>query len=413
MNALVARCDRIEDAPSFWFVIIPEEVYDLGRPLSRIPTNEKIQGKTRMSKAEALKLDKQPTLFGLEEAEADVYRYATHFRRQLKARLLSPKIVTQIVRETTLTPDDFLRSDGQRKRRIEDDATVAWKLTTGSYYKAGGRPWQLAGVREGVCYVGLAYKRREATADDGFACCAAQMFLSSGEGVVFRGALGPWYNSDTKQFHIDEPAAKRLIEMVVQEYRDQHDNKPPKELFLHAKSNFSDEEWTGFVSGAPPETNVVGVQISDAQDALKLFRPGKYPVLRGTALLLSESDAYLLTSPGRISCEEYVNGIESALPQTMRAVEIFSKRGVRNKDVADRLNQMFRRRDIRVRIYKTDDIHDRVWIKDSLEAFSIGTSFNGLGNKFAFILPLPSSDVRSFLSELQIRRSELSFSKSV
>ncbi|WP_439401741.1 argonaute/piwi family protein [Bradyrhizobium sp. DASA03068] len=321
VNALVARCDRIEDAPSFWFVIIPEEVYDLGRPLSRIPTKEKIQGKTRMSKAEALKLDKQPTLFGIEEAEADVYKYATHFRRQLKARLLSPKIVTQIVRETTLTPDDFLRSDGQRKRRIEDDATVAWKLATGSYYKAGGRPWQLAGVREGVCYVGLAYKRREATADDGFACCAAQMFLSSGEGVVFRGALGPWYNSDTKQFHIDEPAAKRLIEMVVQEYRDQHDNKPPRELFLHAKSNFSDEEWTGFVSGAPPETNVVGVQISDAHDALKLFRPGKYPVMRGTALLLSDSDAYVWTSG-------YVPRLDTYLgPETPNPVLVRRQRG--------------------------------------------------------------------------------------
>src|SRR5262249_3586621 len=148
------------------FVVIPEDVYDLGRPLSRIPTREKVQGQTRMSKAEALKLDVEPTLFGLDEAEADVYKYATHFRRQLKARLLTPKIVTQIVRETTLTPDDFLKSNGQRKRRIEDDATVAWKLATGAYYKAGGRPWQLAGIRAGVCYVGLAYKRREATIDD-------------------------------------------------------------------------------------------------------------------------------------------------------------------------------------------------------------------------------------------------------
>jgi hypothetical protein len=69
------------------------------------------------------------------------------------------------------------------------------------------------------------------------------MFLTSGEGVVFRGALGPWYHTDTKQFHIDKPAAKRLVEMVVQEYRDQHDGKPPAELFLHAKSYFTDEEW--------------------------------------------------------------------------------------------------------------------------------------------------------------------------
>jgi hypothetical protein len=74
-------------------------------------------------------------------------------------------------------------------RRVEDPATVAWKLSTGAYYKAGGRPWQLAGVRPGVCYVGLVYKRTELTSDQRQACCAAQMFLSTGEGVVFRGAL--------------------------------------------------------------------------------------------------------------------------------------------------------------------------------------------------------------------------------
>ena len=108
-----------------------------------------------MTKSEAQKLDEQPTLYGIEEAEAEVYKYATHFRRQLKARLLSDKIVTQIVRETTLSPFDFLKSNGLPKRRVEDAATIAWKLTTGAYYKDGGRPWQLADVRPGVCSVGL------------------------------------------------------------------------------------------------------------------------------------------------------------------------------------------------------------------------------------------------------------------
>jgi hypothetical protein len=60
--------------------------------------------------------------------------------------------------------------------------------------------------------------------------------------------------------------------MVIKEYRDQHRGTPPSELFLHAKSSFTDEEWKGFTSGAPPGTNVVGVQIADAKDNLKLFR---------------------------------------------------------------------------------------------------------------------------------------------
>jgi hypothetical protein len=321
ITPLIAAASRMEDPPSFWFVVIPEEVYELGRPLSKVPAPERVQGRVRMTKSEALKVDEQPTLFGIEEAEAEVYKYATHFRRQFKARLLTDKIVTQIVRETTLVPGDFLKVNGQPKRRVEDPATIAWKLSTGAYYKAGGRPWQLADVRTGVCYVGLAYKRRDPTGDDRFAVCAAQMFLASGEGVVFRGALGPWYRADSKQYHLDENAARNLVAMVVKQYRDQHDGQPPAELFLHAKSSFTDEEWKGFASGAPPETNIVGVQIADARDNMKLFRPRNYPILRGSALLLADDQAFLWTAG-------YVPRLDTYLgPETPNPLLIRRQRG--------------------------------------------------------------------------------------
>ncbi|MFZ3354605.1 MAG: hypothetical protein WA268_27470 [Xanthobacteraceae bacterium] len=321
VKPLISAASRLESAPTFWFVVIAEEVYELGRPLSKVPLPERIQGNVRMTRDQALKLEDQHTLFGIEEAEADVYKYATHFRRQLKARLLNDKIVTQIVRETTLAPDDFLKSNGQRKRRVEDPATIAWKLLTGAYYKDGGRPWQLANVRAGVCYVGLAYKRRDLISDDRFAVCAAQMFLSNGEGVVFRGALGPWYRADSRQYHLDEDAARNLVAMVVKEYCDQHDQQAPAELFIHAKSSFTEEEWKGFKAGAPSGTNVVGVQIADARDNMKLFRPGNYPVVRGTAVLIDDDQAFLWTAG-------YVPRLDTYLgPETPNPLLIRRQRG--------------------------------------------------------------------------------------
>ncbi len=233
VNRLVDENNRIESPPAFWFVVIPESVYELGRPQSSVKKDERVLGTVTVSQRRARQLAVEPTLFGDEEREAEVYQYAAHFRRQLKARLLKEKIVTQIVRETTLTPGEFRRDNGMPVRRIEDPATIAWKLGTGAYYKAGGKPWQLADVRPGVCYVGLVYKRSELTSDKRHACCAAQMFLTDGEGVVFRGALGPWFQTDTKQFHLDRAAAKSLIEMVIGEYRRLHD-VPPRELFIHA-----------------------------------------------------------------------------------------------------------------------------------------------------------------------------------
>ena len=295
VEPLIEAAHRAEDLPNFWFIVIPEEVYELGRPLSKVPSAVRTIGKVTMTKAAAMTLENEPSLFAEDEEEANYYKYATHFRRQLKARLLADKIVTQIVRDTTLTPQDFLNKGGFPKRRLEDQSTIAWKLLTGAYYKDGGRPWQLADVRPGVCYVGLAYKRRDQTGENGFACCAAQMFLSSGEGVVFRGALGPWFHSDTKQFHLDKNAAEKLVQMVVKEYKAMHNGVPPRELFIHAKSAFTNEEWQGFESAAS-ESNVVGVQIIDAKDSLKLFRLGRYPVIRGSALVVSEKRAYLWTA---------------------------------------------------------------------------------------------------------------------
>jgi hypothetical protein len=296
VTRLIREHNRLENPPAFWFVVIPEIVYELGRPRSVVPKEEQVSGEIKISARQARDLKVQPTLFGTDEEDAAIYEYATHFRRQLKARLLKDRIVTQIVRETTLAPEDFLRDDGRPLRRVEDPATIAWKLGTAAFYKAGGKPWQLANVRSGVCYVGLVYKRSDLSADVRHACCAAQMFLTDGDGVVFRGALGPWFHEDSKQFHLDENAAKNLIQMVTNEYKSQHDDQPPSELFIHATSAFTDEEWKGFCDGSDPKTNLVGVQITDAYDDLKLFRPGAYPVVRGSALITGVRSAYLWTA---------------------------------------------------------------------------------------------------------------------
>ena len=276
VERLVAEQKRNEDPPSFWYVVVPEFIYELGRPMSTVPKAERVDGKVTLKERDALKLATQPTLFGFAEEEAEVYKYEKNFRRQLKARLLEHQVVTQIVRESTLAPNDFLNAKGEPKRRVEDTATIAWKLCSGSYYKSGGRPWQIANMRPGVCYVGLVYKRQDQAGTSRHSVCAAQMFLSDGEGVVFRGALGPWFHPDTKQFHLDKEAAMRLVGIVLNEYKARHGTEP-KELFIHAKSSFSDDEWDGFKQACQGTiTNVVGVQIADAWDQLKLFRSGAY-----------------------------------------------------------------------------------------------------------------------------------------
>jgi hypothetical protein len=120
------------------------------------------------------------------------------------------------------------------------------------------------------------------------------MFLSEGDGVVFRGANGPWKTGDF-EYHLKPDAAKNLIGMVLDTYKIKHGG-PPKELFIHGKASFNDEEWRAFEKAAPPGTNVVGVRIKTTAGETKLFRDGDYPVLRGTAMMLGDRDAYLWTT---------------------------------------------------------------------------------------------------------------------
>jgi hypothetical protein len=107
--------------------------------------------------------------------------------------------------------------------------------------------------------------------------------------------------------------------MVTDEYKSQHNDQAPSELFIHAKSAFTDEEWKGFGAGSDHNTNLVGVQIIDAHDDLKLFRPGAYPVIRGSALLTSDRSAYLWTSGYAARLDTYM-GPETPNPLLIKIV---------------------------------------------------------------------------------------------
>ena len=285
---------RSEDlAVDVWFVVIPDDVYNYGRPKSRIGPERRVSTTNRLSPSYARKLQIQPSLFDEDQVLARPYHYDVHFRNQLKARLLAHNAPTQIVRESTLAPGDFLNRLGRPIRQLEPESAVAWNLATAAFYKSGGRPWKLSAIRKGVCYIGMAFKVDEKVPGSRTACCAAQMFLDSGDGVVFKGAVGPWYNPRRGEFHLSRYAARELIYMAIQAYEDKV-GTPPTELFLHGKVRFDDEEWQGFVEGAGSSTKLVGVRIRESRD-LKLYRKGDYPGLRGLAYVQDEQTAYLWT----------------------------------------------------------------------------------------------------------------------
>jgi len=280
--------------PTIWCVLIPEEVYSYCRPQSQVPTGEKVQPANRLSKMDLRKSATEQFLFEDMKELAQEYTYEANFRHQLKARLLPHLVPIQIIREIKIAEADLVSASG--KPLCPDstlESAIAWNLATAIYYKSGGRPWKLGTTRDGVCYIGMVFKQMEREADTRTACCAAQMFMDSGDGVVFRGAVGPWFHEKRGDFHLDKKSAKEIVSMCIEAYRKQN-GKPPKELFLHGQISLHDEEWSGFMEGAGSDTRVVGVQIRPSA-AIKLFRPGDHPVLRGTAYLVNEKSGFLWT----------------------------------------------------------------------------------------------------------------------
>lgn len=315
-NAIKEYLRTEERRPDVWVVVVPDVVFKYGRPEVALPPKGERTPSKLLSRSAASSYFQAGDLFpDTVQSDAEVYRFASNFHHQLKAQLLPKEIALQLVLESTLHDQELLEGAKKARRGLQDPASIAWNFATTLYFKADARPWQLADMRPGVCYVGLVFKADEAPGAKGEACCAAQMFLNSGDGLVFRGALGPWYSDKTREYHLSQTAARALMESVIAGYKLKHD-APPTQLFIHGRQRFNDEEWAGFQSAVPEGTALVGVRIR-SNDEMRLFRPnGAMPVLRGTAMSLGRRSGLLWTT-GYIPRLATYQGFETPKPLTV------------------------------------------------------------------------------------------------
>ncbi|MBI5047478.1 MAG: hypothetical protein HZB54_00815 [Deltaproteobacteria bacterium] len=292
---LIKYYDQEDLSVTVWFVAIPDEIYQLGRPKSKILKSES-NISIGLSKKE--RISNEQFLFKEMNELKEAYNFEVNFHNQLKAKLLTDKVVTQIIRESTIAYNTIWTDKNKINYAKLFDTAKAWNISTTLYYKVGGIPWKLGDVRHKVCYLGLVYKQIE-DKDNRKACCAAQMFLDSGDGMVFRGNIGPWYNPNTKEFHLLKKDAIELLSMSLESFAEKSKEitgkfEYPAEVFIHAKTYFDDEEWEGFCEAAEGKSKIIGVRIRE-DSSFKLYRDFDYCIPRGSALLLKENFAYLWT----------------------------------------------------------------------------------------------------------------------
>lgn len=300
-----SKIPKLDSKPGLAVCIVPDDVFKNCRMKSRvIESSDNGASLEPMKDYRRLLEDERSgqTAFQFDDEEPpslEFMKLSPDFRRQIKARVMAYDIPIQIIKESTLTITDQIRNGEKGVNPLSDRL---WNTGTALYYKSGHKPWRTPWAREGVCYIGMAYRIDDR--DHRSACCAAQMFLNDGDGVVFVGEFGPWYSEDRKEFHLSKKAATQLLRGVLETYAGM-DGPKLKEVFLHARSGLDSEEFAGFQDACPDDVDLVGIRVRKDRFGPRLFRHddnpkagdrGKHPVLRGTFWKRTNRHGLLFTS---------------------------------------------------------------------------------------------------------------------
>jgi hypothetical protein len=215
------------------------------------------------------------------------------FHDLLKAKSLFFRTPLQIVLPSTY--DESKQADQKKifNREQQDEATRAWNLHTAIYYKARGIPWRMARETAEIstCYLGVSFFL---TLDkQKIYASSAQVFNERGEGVIVRGGLA-YEDKQDRQIHLDKDGAYNLISLALQAFWKEHYHYPAR-VVIHKTSSFSKDELEGFNQFLHEK----GIELIDfvylRESFTRLFRPAKYPPLRGTFWHVEDRRAILYT----------------------------------------------------------------------------------------------------------------------
>ena len=110
----------------------------------------------------------------------------------------------------------------------------------------------------------------------------------------------------------DREGARTLLQGVLRTYQEL-EGQPLREVFLHARSEISDEEFEGYADACPAGVKLVGIRVRTEWGGTKLFRPGTRPVLRGTFRRVGRRAGYLWASGFKPRLGTY-DGWETPVP---------------------------------------------------------------------------------------------------
>lgn len=287
----------------------PPEVIICGIPknielycgISRLTRGAKTPKPTQLERTIAdFKRDNQRFLsdWGVEVTEKqEKIPKSYDFRNSLKGKTMELKLPKpiQLLRESTTDYILSYKEDSDKKSNSQrqDPASFAWNFSTALFYKANGKPWRLAKLRQDTCYIGISFYRDKTSFNKDIETSMAQIFTHDGQGLVLRGTE-VYVDEITKEPHLSENQAETLLLDCLKRYSEKT-GRPPARVVIHKSTLFTQPEKNGF-SKAIGDAKRDFVAIS-TRKGLRFMRSGSYPVLRGTLITLQDN-IHLLYSSG-------------------------------------------------------------------------------------------------------------------
>jgi hypothetical protein len=212
------------------------------------------------------------------------------FHNALKGKVMEHGIPVQLLRESSAR--GFLYYGQPSVKVTQEPATFAWNLATALYYKANGKPWRLAKLRQDSCYVGISFFHNLLNPNRDVQTAMAQVFTHNGEGIVLRGTdviVDPL----RREPHMSERQSRELLAEALRTYQERA-GRDPSRVVIHKTSLFSQDERQGFDTAIGRHAKDF-VTISK-RNAFRFARVGQYPVLRGTMIYLDDDMCLLYTT---------------------------------------------------------------------------------------------------------------------
>jgi hypothetical protein len=296
-----AICSLYGDgAPKCILVCFPEEIaalrientalsYDQRQILQRLKTQEK---------SEQLSLfDNTPEEMSvaselLPQAEELLER---NFHRALKAKcMMEPNPVpVQVLRRQTYISDEAKQSD----------ATRAWNLSVGLYYKTDHIPWRPAELPKDVCFAGISFHHLKKRGGSLLYSSVAHAFSNELQPFILKGTSIPHTQTRDKRPYLEEKQAGSIMNDIIGGY-ESRTGVSPSRVVIHKTSRYQPEEERGFLEAARsriPNADLVWL----TPTGFRLLRRGMQEPLRGTLCRMGSERSFLFTTGYVPWWEEY------------------------------------------------------------------------------------------------------------